>query len=53
MEIEEFVEIYEKDGIKGIMGCFVLVDQNRRVDKNSMVGIAIDDSNDKKVKITL
>lgn len=44
MEINEFVELYEKEGEMGIRGCFVLCRDGRYLkDGDTMIGIATDD----------
>ena len=41
MEVKEFIEVYEKDGVKGIRGLMVLVDPSKELDPNSIIGIGI------------
>ena len=44
MEVKEFIELYEEEGVKGIRGQFVLVDPSKKQDPNSIIGIAKEDT---------
>ena len=43
MEITEFIELYEEEGVRGIRGQMVLVDPSAKPDSNSILGIATED----------
>ena len=43
MKQKEFIEFYEKQGVKGIRGLLVLHDPSKKMEGDEMIGIAQED----------